>query len=158
EVIFDGNVSKCAYTAVLGTTGSGSVGDPGQVTVAGRAGNVNGVFIEIVNRSGTPVDSSFHLSVNCGSAKLIAVINGNGTKARGANVVSSKKLVPTLNDGRYEVIFNANVSNCSYTATVGTTTNGGSITTPVTITTATRAGNANGVFLFIHQTNGTTID
>jgi len=157
EVIFDGNVSKCAYTASLGTTSTGSVGDPGQVTVAGRAGNVNGVFVEIVNRSGTPVDSSFHLSVNCGSAKLIGVINANGTKARGPNVVSSTKL-SGANGGTYEVIFNRNVSACSYTATVGTTTNGGSITTPVTITTATRAGNANGVFLFIHQTNGATID
>jgi hypothetical protein len=158
EVDFDSNVSKCAFTAVLGTTADGTVGDPGQVTVAGRAGNVNGVFVDVVDRSGNHVDSSFHLSVNCGSAKLIAVINANGTKARGANVVSSTKLSPTVNDGRYEVIFNHNTSNCSFTASVGVPTNGGQIDTPVTITTATRAGNNNGVFVFIHQTNGTTID
>jgi len=158
EVIFDSNVRKCAYTASLGTTGAGTVGDPGQVTVVGRVTNVNGVFVQIVDRSGNPVDSSFHLAANCGPLKLTAVINGNGTKARGPNVVSSKKLVSTVNDGRYEVIFNQNVSNCSYTANLGLPGSSGSITTPVTITTATRAGNANGVFLFVHLTNGATID
>jgi hypothetical protein len=157
EVIFDSKVSKCAFTSSIGTTGAGSVPNPGQVTVAGRAGNVNGVFVKIVDRTGADVDQPFHLGVNCGSKKLIAVINTNGTKARGANVVSSTKLSGT-NGGTYEVIFNRNVAGCGYVATVGVTGNGGSITTPVTITTATRAGNANGVFLFIHQTNGSTID
>jgi hypothetical protein len=158
EVIFDKNVSKCAFTGSIGTTSTGSIPSPGQLTVAGRAGNVNGVFVRIVDRAGVSLDSSFHLSVNCGSSKLIGAIKVDGTKARGANVVFSQKLSATLNDGRYEVIFNRDVSGCSYTATIGTTTNGGSISTPVTITTATRAGNVNGVFLFIHKTDGTTID
>jgi hypothetical protein len=158
EVIFDKNVRKCAYSATIGTTSTGSIPSPGQVTVVGRATSVNGVFLQIVDRSGNPLDSSFHLAVNCGSSKLIGVINANGTRARGANVVSSQKLVPTLNDGRYEVIFNRNVSGCSYEANVGLPGSSGSITTPVTITTATRAGNPNGVFIFIHQTNGTTLD
>ncbi len=157
EVVFDSNVSKCAFTASIGTTGTGSVANPGQVTVAGRAGNVNGVFVKIVDRAGTSEDLPFHLGVSCGSKKLIAVINTDGTKARGANVVSSQKL-SGANGGTYEVIFNRNVAGCGYVATIGVTGNGGSVTTPVTITTATRAGNANGVFLFIHQTNGATID
>src|SRR5262249_524490 len=152
EVIFDRNVSKCAFDASIGTTSTGSIPNPGQVTVAGRLGNLNGVFIRIVDRAGNALDSSYHLELSCGSTKLLGGINENGTKARGANVVSSTKLVPTVNDGRYEVIFNRNVANCSYIASVGVTGNVGDVFTPVTITTATRAGNANGVFVFIHKT------
>jgi hypothetical protein len=158
EVDFDKNVSKCVFTGNVGTTSIGAA-NPAELTVAGRAGNVNGVFVAIVDRTGTAVDSAFHLAVNCGSTKLIAVINTNGTKKRGGNVVSSQKLSTTVNDGRYEVIFNTNVSGCSYTATVGEPGNSGSITTPVAITTATRAGNPNGVFIFIHRTDtSATID
>jgi CTP:molybdopterin cytidylyltransferase MocA len=58
----------------------------------------------------------------------------------------------------HQVIFDRTVSGCAYSANVGTTTQGGSINTPVAITTATRAGSPNGVFIFIHQTNGSTID
>jgi hypothetical protein len=158
EVIFNHNVSKCAFTASLGTTSTGSIPSPGEVTVVGRAGNINGVFVRTVDRTGVGADFSFHLGVNCGAAKLIAVINGDGTKARGANVVSSAKLSATPNDGRYEVIFNQNLTACNYTATIGLPGSSGAISTPLTITTASRAGNANGVFLFIHNANGSTED
>ena len=85
-------------------------------------------------------------------------LEANGTLARGRNVVSVAKL-SGANGGTYEVIFNRTVSGCVYTGDVGTTTNGGSIgPPPVILTTATRAGNANGVFIFIHQANGSTID
>ena len=158
EVIFDvKSVAKCAFTASIGTTGAGSVASPGEITVAGRAGNKAGVFVRTVDRAGNSLDSPFHLAVNCGLKKVFAVIEGTGTFVRGSHVVSVAKL-SGVNGGTYEVIFDGTVSGCSYTATIGTTGNGGSISTPVTITTATRAGNANGVFIFIHQTNGATID
>jgi hypothetical protein len=157
EVLFDKDVHSCAFTASIGTTGAGAVINPGQVTVAGRAGNVNGVFVATVDRTGASADYPFHLAVMCGKANLLGVIKVDGTKARGPNVVSSTKL-SGVNGGTYEVIFDTTVAGCAYSATVGTTTNGGSITTPVAITTATRAGNPNGVFVFIHVTNGTTID
>jgi hypothetical protein len=73
-------------------------------------------------------------------------------------VVSSAKLSATPNDGRYEVIFDRDVTTCAYTATIGLPGSSGSITTPVTITTASRAGQPNGVFLFVHKTDGTTVD
>jgi len=155
EVVFNHKVNKCAFTAAIGTTGAGSILAPGEITVAGRAGNTSGVFVHTMDRTGTAADSSFHLAVACGGD--IAVIEADGTKARGAHVVSSTKL-SGANGGTYQVLFDRTVSGCAYTATVGVSTNGGSITTPVTITTATRAGNANGVFVFIHQTNGSTID
>jgi len=158
EVVFDKNVNKCAFTASIGTTGAGSIPAPGLVTVAGRAGNKAGVFVRIVDRLGNSLDSSFHLSVTCGKKNLFAVLEGNGTLARGQHVVSVAKL-SGANGGTYETIFDRTVSGCAYSATVGTTTNGGSVgPPPVVATDATRAGNANGVFIFIHQANGSTID
>ena len=64
-MIFDGKVSKCAYTASLGTTSAGSIPSPGQVTVAGRAGNVNGVFLFIHQTNGATIDEPFHLYILC---------------------------------------------------------------------------------------------
>jgi hypothetical protein len=157
EVIFDRKVSQCAFNASIGTTGTGSIPTPGQVTVAGRAGNKFGVFVRIVDRAGASLDQSFHLGVVCGTKNLLAVVDSNGVLARGPRVVSTAKL-GGVNGGTYEVIFDRTVSGCAYTATVGTIGNGGSISTPVAITTATRAGNPNGVFIFIHQTSGATID
>ena len=56
------------------------------------------------------------------------------------------------------MIFTRDVSACAYEATVGVSTNGGSVTAPVTVTTASRAGNVDGVFVFVHQANGATTD
>jgi hypothetical protein len=156
EVIFNRKIKNCAFTATLGTTGTGSIPAPGLITVAGRAGNFSGVFVRIVDRTGTSLDSSFHLAVTCSG--LFAVVESNGTLARGGHVTSLAKL-SGANGGTYEVIFDRTVSGCAYTATIGTTTFGGSIgPPPVTITTATRAGNPNGVFIFEHQASGATID
>ncbi len=160
EVLFDSNVNKCAFTATIGTTSIGTVPNPGEITVAGRAGNKTGVFVHVSDRTGIAIDSPFHLGVTCGKTKLFAVVDTSpttATLARGSKVTSVAKL-SGAGGGTYEVIFNRNVSTCAYAATVGVSTNGGSVTAPVTITTATRAGNPNGVFLFIHQANGTTID
>ena len=59
------NVSKCAYVATPGvTTNSGS--QPATfVTVAGRAGTTNGVYLATYNQAGAAVDAPFHLVVNC---------------------------------------------------------------------------------------------
>jgi len=158
EVIFDSNVNKCSFQGSIGTTGAGSVPSPGLLTVAGRAGNNAGVFVRIVDRAGNSLDSSFHLAVNCGRRKLIGVVDANGAKVRGAHVTGALKL-SGANGGTYEVDFDQNVASCAYTASVGTTGNGGSIgPPPVTISTATRAGNPKGVFVFIHQASGATID
>jgi hypothetical protein len=156
EVIFNRKLTPCAFTATIGTTGAGSIPAPGLITVAGRAGNNHGVFVRIVDRTGASLDSSFHLGVACSGLK--AVVEATGTLARGTHVVSVAKL-GGANAGTYEVIFDRTVSGCAYNATIGPSTFGGSIgPPPVTITTATRAGNPNGVFIFEHQANGSTID
>ena len=162
EVIFTRSVAKCSFTATIGTTSTGSIPAPGQATVAGRAGNNNGVFIRIVDRAGNSLDPG-----DIGKAGVDLSLLDEWERI----CATSQIRIPDVGDlwllrlvegnpnrGTYEVIFNRTVSGCSYTPSVGTTGNGGSISTPVTITTATRAGNSNGVFIFIHQTNGATID
>jgi hypothetical protein len=85
-------------------------------------------------------DRNFHLHVQCAATTRFAVVNAVGTLARGSAGTSVAK----LSTGTYEVIFNIDVTGCSYQATVGM---------PATSSTtgwanvAARAGNANGVFV-----------
>jgi hypothetical protein len=63
EVIFDSNVRGGAYIATIGLSGSTQFSPPGQITVAGRFHNVNGVFITTSDAGGKPKDMGFHLGV-----------------------------------------------------------------------------------------------
>jgi hypothetical protein len=49
---------------------------------------------------------------------MFAVVNGDGTLARGFRAVSSEKIFT----GSYEVKFNRDVSQCAYVATIGLST------------------------------------
>ncbi|MPZ58606.1 MAG: hypothetical protein GEU91_19370 [Rhizobiales bacterium] len=53
-----------------------------------------------------------------GMALLSAVVDQNGNLDRGAGIVSSAR----VSIGQYEVIFNQDVRECTYVATVGGTT------------------------------------
>jgi len=64
EVIFTKDVSHCAYVATLGDTDAGTV-PAGEISVATREANADGVFVETANSSGIDTDNSFHLSVVC---------------------------------------------------------------------------------------------
>jgi hypothetical protein len=71
--------------------------------------------------------------------RLWAVVNASGSIARSSGEVSSGR----LNAGAYEVLFNRDVTNCAYVASVGD---------PAALTpsagyalVARRSGNANGV-------------
>lgn len=73
---------------------------------------------------------------------LFAVVNANGTLAFGFGGVSSTKLAT----GEYQVIFNHNVRNCAYVATIGLSGNVGS--SPCgEIAVVGRFNNVNGVFV-----------
>jgi hypothetical protein len=63
EVVFNRDVTTCVYTATLGPSGGGSTF--GEVNVASRAGNANGVFVDTNNSDGISADKPFHLLVNC---------------------------------------------------------------------------------------------
>jgi len=80
------------------------------------------------------------------ATRLWAVVNAAGATSHGANVVSSANLFT----GGYEVIFNRDVSACSYQATQSTIP-GETIVQP-------RSSNANGVFVGTYSSAGAAQD
>lgn len=94
----------------------------------------------------TPVVNAAELDGNPSSAfarPLFAVVNADGTLARGAGVVSAAGILGS--PGRYEVIFDRDVTACAYLATIGTAGTGTAATG--TISTALLTGTTNGVFV-----------
>jgi hypothetical protein len=65
EVIFDRNVRDCAYVATIGISGSVGFSPSGEITVAGRFNNVNGVFLTTSDSTGMLADRGFHVAVHC---------------------------------------------------------------------------------------------
>jgi len=63
EVIFDRNVTNCAYNATIGDQNSGTF--TGEISAARRTGNVNGVFLITLTSAGASADLPFHLVVHC---------------------------------------------------------------------------------------------
>lgn len=64
DVIFQRNVSGCAWTATRGVPGEG-VEVAGFAEVGGTSGNPNGVDVRVRNDDGGITDGSFHLVVVC---------------------------------------------------------------------------------------------
>jgi hypothetical protein len=69
EVVFNQNVSQCAYTATLGSTTDGAA-PAGDIGVASRAEGIfkaklDAVYIQTYNSSGTTTAEPFHLAVFC---------------------------------------------------------------------------------------------
>jgi hypothetical protein len=65
EVDFAGKVKKCAFTATTGLSGTSGSSPAAFVTVAGRNGNANGVYVATFDASGNQADFGFHLNVRC---------------------------------------------------------------------------------------------
>lgn len=63
QVVFDHNVSQGAFLGTIGLTGSVGISPPGQISVVGRSGMANGVFVQTFNSAGVPSDLAFHLGV-----------------------------------------------------------------------------------------------
>jgi hypothetical protein len=64
EVIFNQDVSACAYVATPGSP-TATTTPTAEIGVAPRSGNVNGVYVQTYNIFGTLTDTSFHLAVFC---------------------------------------------------------------------------------------------
>jgi hypothetical protein len=64
EVIFNRDITKCAYIAVLGDPGHG-VAPSGLIGVASRELNANGVFFETFNGKEEITAHPFHVAVFC---------------------------------------------------------------------------------------------
>ena len=152
SVHFDSDVSNCVFTATIGSTGTTPVSAPGEISVS-PGNKPHNVFVATIGAGGSLKNFPFHLAAACGTTPFRAVVKQDGTFVRGRNVTSSG---PTAL-GRYQVIFTQDVTTCAYTASVGAAGIGIS-TLPLTITTASRAGNPNGVFLFIHDAAGNQVN
>jgi hypothetical protein len=83
--------------------------------------------------------------------KLTATLASTGSTTRQQNVTSSAK----LGTGAYEVIFNQNVSQCTYLATPGSAGGG---TPHGHVSIEPRSTNANGVFVATANPAGTEAD
>lgn len=66
EVIFDRDISECAYQATVGRPGVNSGPPIGFALVANRSGNAtNGVAVFVKDQNGAGVERGFHLTVHC---------------------------------------------------------------------------------------------
>jgi hypothetical protein len=88
-----------------------------------------------------------------GTSTFYAVVNANGTLARGFKAVSAQR----LGLGAYEVVFRKDVRNCAYVATIGLSGSAGA-SAPGEITVVGRAGNDRGVFVTTHSSGGAFAD
>ena len=82
-----------------------------------------------------------------------AVVNSNGTLARGRGV----KSVSRLGTGTYQVLFNFDVDQCGFQFTVALPSFSGSLPGS-TITGAGRVGTVNGIFVQTFNQGGTLTD
>ncbi|MFY1690395.1 hypothetical protein [Plantactinospora sp. WMMB782] len=82
-----------------------------------------------------------------------AVVNANGTLARGFGVLSSSRITT----GQYQVVFIQSVVRSAFTATLGLTGSLGA-SPPGEIAVVGRAGNANGVFVQTFTSAGVPAD
>jgi hypothetical protein len=64
-VLFDRDVSSCAYEATLGDGTVTAANYSGNAAVTGKAGSVNGVFVNTFDTTGTATNYPFHVAVFC---------------------------------------------------------------------------------------------
>jgi hypothetical protein len=65
EVIFDRDVTQCAYVATLGVSDAEEVLGRGGASVAARFLETNGVFVQTYDAAAADHDIGFHLAVFC---------------------------------------------------------------------------------------------
>jgi len=66
EVIFKRNIVHCSWTGSIGQPGfSGSVA-ASHISVTGRGGTNNGVFVQTFNSANAATDLPFHIHILCG--------------------------------------------------------------------------------------------
>jgi len=65
EVDFTNDVTGCAYVATIGQTTSAGFQPAGFITVVGRSGTPQGVYVETQTLGGKLKNFPFHLDVGC---------------------------------------------------------------------------------------------
>ncbi|MGY1695487.1 MULTISPECIES: hypothetical protein [unclassified Geodermatophilus] len=92
-------------------------------------------------------------SAELAAGMLYAVVNGDGTLARGSGVASATKLF----DGQYEVIFRRDVARGAFLSTIGLSADSGA-SPPGEIIVNLRVGTTNGVFVMTFDSTGKAED
>jgi hypothetical protein len=147
QVNFTQNVSGCAYQASLVVQNSLFVAPAGWTSVAARHGVADAVTVETSTPSGTLANQSFDLVVTC-TSDLWAVVSAAGNLVRGDDVASTSFETP----GAYAVVFDQNVSNCSFLATLGGTGTG--VPVPGSVTVAGLDLSPYGVYVTTYNATG----
>jgi len=122
QVNFPHVITNCAFVATVGLSGFSGTSAPGMVTVVGRAGTNNALFIQTSDKTGTLASLGFHVSVQCPPAKRFGKVNiaaGNTTRT-----VSVPGGISSASVGLATVQSNAAV----WVKTVVTSTSAGTIT------------------------------
>jgi hypothetical protein len=65
EVIFNGSVQGCTYLATVGTVNVTGIPPGGEISVANRENNANGVLVATRTSGGNLADLPFHLGIFC---------------------------------------------------------------------------------------------
>lgn len=114
-----------------------------QPPVVGTEAEGVGILAVPATAAGLPATAQGHF----------AVVNANGTLARGFGAVSSARLAL----GQYQVVFIQNVATSAFTATIGLTGSIGA-SPPGEIAVVGRAGIPNGVFVQTWNSAGAPAD
>jgi hypothetical protein len=64
EVIFNASIASCAFTGSVGNSGFSGFAR-GQISVQGRSGTNNGLFVSTSSSSGIVANRPFHVLVTC---------------------------------------------------------------------------------------------
>ena len=148
QVNFTRDVTACSYVASLVVQNDIDVGPAGMVTVAGRVGLPDSVFVATTDTAGAPSDLAFDLLVSCQSPTW-AVVSASGSIVRSADAVTSAQ----NSTGEYNVVFDQSVLNCAILATPGTTGSVGTVA-PGYATVQGAFGVPDGVYVAIYNATG----
>lgn len=64
EVVFSHDLRGSVYVGTVGLPGDTFIPPPGEISVTGRLGVNNGVYIQTYNSAGAPADRAFYLAVH----------------------------------------------------------------------------------------------
>jgi hypothetical protein len=135
------DVATLGLVGLKGDTGAqGDKGDPGNPGTPGTPGTPGAPGAP--GEPGAPGAPGEPGAPGAPATAVFASVAANGAFVRGSNVTSSAKLF----DGQYEVIFNRDVSSCTYLVTRGDTSSSATPPPGMAVITA-REMNANGVFV-----------
>lgn len=82
QVSFPRDITACGFIGTIGLSSFSGSTPPGMITVVGRLGNPDAVFVETANAAGTLTSQGFHLSVQCPAPQRsgkVTIAAGNTT-------------------------------------------------------------------------------